>query len=48
MSSPEDQQDNRRFGVFMFGILAVIVLATAALYMLSRDTSVHTLSFVSY
>lgn len=37
MFSPEDQHDNRRFGVYMFGILAVIVLVTAAFYMLSRD-----------
>ncbi len=44
MSSPEDQQENRRFGVFIFGILALIVIITAAFYMLARDTSVHSIS----
>lgn len=44
MSSPEDQRENRRFGVFIFGILAIIVLVTAAFYMLRRDTTEYRLS----
>ncbi len=44
MSSPEDQEDTRRFGVFVFGMLAVAILALAAFFMLERDTAVHTVS----
>ncbi len=46
MSSPEDQDDNRGFGVFVFGMLAVLMLVAAAFYMLGRDTSVHTLTMI--